>query len=148
MLPSNLFVEVLKCNSAGTALEPIKVCQSDELCRLTANGAECYTPSDGGDTGGSSGECAWYDIPCKIDNFFNDFKVVFAIIAGFLGGLTAAFMTRKPTEGLQGKYRLVIALVVFLVIGGALAYLAFSYFWLVMGLLVVLGLIKWLVPGI
>ena len=96
-----------------------------------------------------SDECLLPDLWCHfilwIENVIKTVAIVFGILAGILAGLFSYRLT-KDKEQLKKKWW--IFLIGILIIGIAVWYLTLLYWlWILFGL-IVLGLIKWLVPGV
>jgi hypothetical protein len=88
------------------------------------------------------------DIFCLINLWIQKFRITLAIVLGVLGGLLGGLFSMKFIEKKKLKSKWWIILVVGLVLGGAIGFLAYTYFWTGILVLVVFGLIKAFVPGI
>jgi len=88
--------------------------------------------------------CLLPDLWCHINNFIEDFKIIFAIVLGFLGGLLGLSYTNKLVlKDMKNKRnKWIILSLVFLVLGAGIGYLAFVYFWWVLLGLIIFGVIK------
>jgi|GEM_PF-5585957 len=143
----------LKCCETGESLllDPNKI--NDEF-----GGYYCYK---GGCAEGlilcdgvckeSCGECAWYDISCKIGDWLNKLKLLFAIVFGLVSGVLALSFSLRFTEkaGTGLKVGLGIgSLIVFGLTIGILTYIFASQLLFLVILtisLIILGVIRGLI---
>lgn len=144
------FHTIRECNSQGTGLDLIETCLAGEVCRPTLDGAECKLP---GDDTGFVGDCPpiFGVIPnvfCMINDLIEQARVALAIIIGFLAALISGVMANNLSKKQSKKTRTIIVISVALVIGIILGILAYLYFWAIVAVVIVLGIIKWLVPGV
>lgn len=88
------------------------------------------------------------NIWCLMNLWLMKFRIVFAIILGFLGGLLSGLYAKKLIDKQKLSSKLWILLVVGVIVGLALGFLAYWYFWTIVIVLIVLGIIKAFIPGI
>lgn len=133
----------------------IKTCASDETPNFINGQLQCVKEGSPGST--TPGECSeWTIVPgffgwdgvkipdlfCVIDNFFTSIKWLVAVIGGLLAGL-AGWKIGKKKFNKNSKMPLLIGLIVAVITGA----LILIFFWWGVLILVILGLIKWVVPG-
>lgn len=132
------------CNYAG---DGTTFCEDDEdWCENHPDDPRC----DGSECG------TWLDLKifkipdlwCLLNQFIEKFKIVFAIIVGFLGGLLSGSYINKLIPFNTSKNKWIAFLVTFAVLGGAFGYLAYIYFWWILLALIILGIVRAFIPGI
>ena len=95
-----------------------------------------------------SEKCMIKDLGCLISLWLEKFKLWFAIVFGFLGGILAGSFTHKFTENQEDKKRWTIISIVSIILGLVIGIIAFFYFLWILAGLILFALIKWLVPGV
>lgn len=86
------------------------------------------------------------NIPCLINNWFMKFRYVFSVVIGLLGGLLSVSYTNRFVDEEFIERNKWIYIIVFLVIGGALSYLSFIYFWFILIALIIMGIVRAFIP--
>lgn len=124
----------------------VPFCAEEDFCELYPDDPKC------------EGQCgAWIkiagktiipDLFCLINLWIQKFRITLAIVLGVLGGILGGLFSMKFIEKKKLKSKWWIILVIGLVLGGAIGFLVYTYFWTGVIILIVLGIIKAFVPGI
>ena len=83
---------------------------------------------------------------CIINNWFMKFRVIFSIILGFFSGLFAFLFSKDNIVNKKDKKEKWISPTIGVVLGIAIGFLAFTYFWLSLISLLILVIIKKIIP--
>ena len=83
---------------------------------------------------------------CLINNWFMKFRLVFSIILGFFSGLFAFLFSKDNIVNKKDKKEKWISPSIGVVLGVAIGFLAFTYFWLALISLLILVIIKKIIP--
>lgn len=142
---------IKQCSSSGASSEILKECASDEYCDATGGEPEC---KQGSGIGGFWGSIANFfkglfgGVWTAINNFIFPFKLWFAIALGLLSGFLgwAYSKTLIPAFNIMTKQQLSkkkwLPLVIGVLIGVGLGFLAYTYFWTIVIVLIIFGIIK------
>ena len=90
------------------------------------------------------------DLWCLLNQLIEGSRRLFAVIAGLLGGLISLAYHNKFINPLfkTNKPKIISSILVFVVLGIAIGFLAYSWFWYIILALIILGIVRAFIPGI
>lgn len=113
-------------------------CEIENYCTLHPEDPKCQ-----------DGNCQahWYylwldGVWCYITGLFVKFRIIFAVVAGFLAGLFGTLFSNRFMEKKELKQKWWIFLIILLVLGGAVGYLAYLFFWVALVIVILLIALK------
>lgn len=136
---------VEKCNDLGTKYEIYSNCENN--CVIVSGSPGCSEGSIGGDTQG----CKWYDISCKIGNWLEKLKILFAIVFGIISGVLALSYSLRFTDKSSTGLKIGLGIGSLIVFGLTIGILTFIFasqllFLAILSIsLIILGIIRGLI---
>lgn len=140
---------IKQCSSSGAQSSILEICGSDETCEISGGQPQCV--ANGG--GGGSGFLDWLSglfggFGQAINDFIFKFRLIFAIGVGVIGLLIGWGYSRSliPMFGIMTTQELSkkmwLPIVLGLLAGVVLGLLAYWYFWIILIVIVIMGVIK------
>lgn len=138
---------IKQCSSSGAESSIIEICASGETCEIKSGEPKCVSG------GGGTGFWDWFtslfgDLGKTINDFIFKFKLLFSIAIGIIGLLIGWGYSRNliPMFGIMTTQeiskKMWIPVILGLLTGIILGLLAYWYFWIILIVIVVLGIIK------